>query len=63
MSGQDLMADGLIYFGAMLWSLLKCLALGALVAVPCLWAWSLCVVSARADEEAQRLWEERDHSS
>jgi hypothetical protein len=62
-SGPDLLADGLIYFGAMLWSLLKCLALGALVAVPCLWAWSLCVVSARADEEAQRLWEERDRSS
>lgn len=49
-----LVADAIVYTALMIWSWVKCLAIGAVVILPVLFAWSCLVVGKAADEARER---------
>lgn len=52
MNDEMLVADAIVYFALMIWSWVKCVAIGAVVVLPLLLAWS-CLVLAKAADEAR----------
>lgn len=46
-----------IHWALTIWSIAKSALLGALIVVPCLMAWALCVTARRADDRAEELWD------
>ena len=54
MSDETLVADAIVYTALMIWSWVKCLAIGAVVILPVLFAWSCLVVGKAADEARER---------
>jgi len=53
-SDEMLVADAIVYTALMIWSWIKCLAIGAVVVLPLLLAWSCLVVAKAADEARER---------
>ena len=49
-----LVADAIVYFALMIWSWFKCVAIGAVVVLPLLIAWSCLVLAKAADEARER---------
>ena len=45
-----LVADAIVYTALMIWSWVKCVALGAVIVLPFLIGWSCLVVAKAADE-------------
>lgn len=52
MNDEMLVADAIVYTALMIWSWVKCVAIGAVVVLPLLLAWS-CLVLAKAADEAR----------
>ena len=59
MSDETLVADAIVYTALMIWSWVKCVALGALIVMPFLFAWS-CLVVAKAADEAKARTKQRE---
>jgi hypothetical protein len=58
-SDETLVADAIVYTALMIWSWVKCVALGALIVMPFLFAWS-CLVVAKAADEAKARTKQRE---
>lgn len=52
MNDEMLVADAIVYTALMIWSWVKCLAIGAVIVLPFLIGWS-CLVLAKAADEAR----------
>lgn len=50
MNDEMLVADAIVYTALMIWSWVKCVALGAVIVLPFLIGWSCLVVAKAADE-------------
>lgn len=59
MSDEMLVADAIVYTALMIWSWVKCLAIGAVIVLPLLLAWS-CLVLAKAADEAKARTRQRE---
>ena len=54
MNDEMLVADAIVYTALMIWSWVKCLAIGAVIVLPFLIGWSCLVIAKAADEARER---------
>lgn len=59
MNDEMLVADAIVYTALMIWSWVKCLAIGAVIVLPFLIGWS-CLVIAKAADEAKARTKQRE---